>query len=224
MNIVIVGASGPTGALLVEKAVATGHAVTAVSRRGTDFDGIQNLAIDAAADASFVKGADAVVSCVGVPYSSKPITTYSTVTQSLIDAMTHHGVKRLIVTSSSATDPTVRFKSAGAGALLELLKPLIIFGFGRTTYIDMQRMEKAVRASGLDWTIARPSGLYDAETVGRYEVERDHIRGGFTSRADLAAFMIAAIDMPEWIGEAAAIASRESNPSVLQFLRSQASA
>jgi nucleoside-diphosphate-sugar epimerase len=223
MNIVIVGASGPTGALAVNHALAKGHTVTAVSRRGTDFAGVQNLTADAATDAGFVTGADAVVSCVGVPYSSKAITTYSAVTESLIAAMTQLGVPRLIVTSSSATDPAVRFKSAGEGALLELLKPLIIFGFGRTTYVDMRRMESAVRASHLDWTIVRPSGLYDTDEVGRHEVERNHIRGGFTSRADLAAFLIDAIDTREWVGEAAAIASREGNPSVLEFIRAQAS-
>ena len=33
---------------------------------------------------------------------------------------------------------------------------------GKTMYADMRRMEAAVSASGLDWTIMRPSGLFNA--------------------------------------------------------------
>jgi nucleoside-diphosphate-sugar epimerase len=136
--------------------------------------------------------------------------------------MKHHGVRRLLVTSSSAADPAVRFKNSGGGLLLESLKPLVIFTMGRTTYVDMRRMELLVSASGLDWTIVRPSGLFNADTVSDYAVAQNHVRGAFTSRIDLANFMVTALESDAWIGENVALATREGAPKVLEFFRGEA--
>ena len=225
MNIVIFGASGPTGALLVEQAVTAGHTVTAAVRSPRPIPGatvVQTDVLDAAAVSGVVKGRDAVLSAIGVPFGRKPIDTYSRGTANIVAAMKQHGVKRLILTSSSATDPSVRFKNSGGGALLEALKPLVIYGFGRTTYVDMRRMEKLVRESGLEWTIVRPSGLFDTDAASDYLVGPDHVRGGFTSRLDLARFMVSALDGDEWVGRNAAIATLVGVPTVREFLRSQA--
>jgi nucleoside-diphosphate-sugar epimerase len=222
MNIVIVGASGPTGARLVERALAAKNSVTAVSRRGTDFAGVTNVSADVATDLDVVRGADAVISVLGVPFGNKPITAYSSGTSGLIAAMQKHGVRRLLVTSSSAADPAVRFKNSGGGVGMELMKPLVIFGFGRTTYADMRRMEAAVRASDLDWTIVRPSGLFDGGIVTNYTVAPDHVRGAFTSRTDLADFMVRQAKSDTWVGKTAAIATADGAPGVLEFMRAEA--
>jgi uncharacterized protein YbjT (DUF2867 family) len=49
-------------------------------------------------------------------------------------------------------------------------------------------MEEIVRACDLDWTIVRPSGLFDTTTVSDYRiaVAPQRLPGMFTSRADLA--------------------------------------
>ena len=225
MNIVIFGAAGPTGTLLVEQALAKGHTVTAVMRTPREVAGatvVRADVLDAASVNAVVEGADAVLSSLGVPFGRKPIDTYSRGTANIVAAMKHHGVRRLIVTSSSAADPAVRFKNSGGGALLEALKPLVIFGFGRTTYIDMRRMERLIAESGLDWTIVRPSGLFNTDTASDYTVGQDHVRGAFTSRLDLARFMVSALDDDEWVGRNAAVATSEGAPKVLEFFRSEA--
>ena len=225
MNTVIFGASGPTGRLLVEQAIAAGHTVTAVMRNPQPIDGatvVRADVLDPAAVSTVVAGADAVLSSLGVPFGRKPIDTYSRGTANIVAAMKQHGVRRLVLTSSSAADPAVRFKNSGGGALLEALKPLVIYGFGRTTYIDMRRMEKLVADSGLDWTIVRPSGLFNVDVATDYAVEQDHVRGAFTSRLDLARFMVSALDSDEWVGRHAAVATREGTPKVLEFFRSEA--
>jgi uncharacterized protein YbjT (DUF2867 family) len=225
MNTVIFGANGPTGRLLVEQAVAAGHTVTAAMRNPQPIDGatvVRADVLDAASVGAAVKGADAVLSSLGVPFGRNPIDTYSRGTANIIAAMKEHGVRRLVLTSSSAADPSVRFKNSGGGALLEALKPLVIYGFGRTTYIDMRRMEKLVTESGLDWTIVRPSGLFNTDVASDYSVEQDHVRGAFTSRLDLARFMVSALDSDEWVGRNAAIATKEGAPKVLEFFRSEA--
>ena len=45
-------------------------------------------------------------------------------------------------------------------------------------------------ASDTDWTILRPSGLFDAENVSDYRVSAEPLPGHFTSRADLADLLL----------------------------------
>jgi putative NADH-flavin reductase len=229
VNTLIFGANGPTGRRLVEQALEHGHEVTAAVRRPDSFE-VEHPrlrvatvdVLDPAQVDAVVSGADAVLSSLGVPFGRQPIEVYSKGTGNIVAAMEKHGVRRLLVTSSSAADPAVRFKNSGGGLLLESLKPLVIFTMGRTTYVDMLRMERLVADSGLDWTIVRPSGLFDADGVSDYLAAEDHVRGAFTSRVDLASFMVDALDDGRWVGRKVAIATREGAPKTLEFFRSQA--
>ena len=57
-----------------------------------------------------------------------------------------------------------------------VIQPLVTATIGKTTYADMRRMEELVRASDLEWTIVRPSGLFDAPGVTSYELHEDQHR------------------------------------------------
>jgi putative NADH-flavin reductase len=229
MNTVIFGANGATGRRIVEQALEHGHTVTAAVRKPEAFElehprlTVAKVdVLDPAQVDAVVAGADAVLSSLGVPFGRKPIDVYSKGAANIVKAMKHHGVRRLLVISSSAADPAVRFKNSGGGLLLESLKPLVIFTMGRTTYVDMRRMELLVSSSGLDFTIVRPSGLFNTDTVSDYAVAENHVRGAFTSRIDLADFMVTALQDDTWIGRNAALATREGAPKVLEFFRSEA--
>jgi nucleoside-diphosphate-sugar epimerase len=79
----------------------------------------------------------------------------STGTGNIIAAMSRHGVKRLIVMSSSATEP--HHHADGGFLLNRVLQPLITATIGKTTYADMRRMEDLVRRSDLTGrSCARP--------------------------------------------------------------------
>jgi putative NADH-flavin reductase len=177
MNIVVFGANGPTGQLVTKQAVASGHAVTAVTRHPETFP-LRNARLQVMRGDVFdlsdveqaVAGQDAVLSTLGVPYSFKPITLYSQGTAHIVQAMNHSGVRRLVCVSSSATDPQTRYHDTGGGFIFEkILKPIIINSIGRTMYADMQRMETLVRNSHLDWIIVRPSGLFETSAVTHYQ-------------------------------------------------------
>jgi putative NADH-flavin reductase len=227
MHTVIFGANGPTGRRLVAEAMAKGFDVTAAVRDSARFDvaGVRVREVDvldASQVSAVIEDADAVLSALGVPFTRAPIDTYSRGTRNIVSAMAERGVRRLIVTSSSAADPAVRFKKSGGGPLLEAMKPLVIFAFGRSTYRDMRAMEAIVRDSGLDWTIVRPSGLFDGERVSDYRSAEGHIRGAFTSRRDLAHFMIDQVESTAWVGRAVAIATSEGAPRALAFFKAEA--
>ncbi|MFF1634821.1 NAD(P)-dependent oxidoreductase [Leifsonia sp. NPDC058248] len=230
MNIVLFGANGGTGRLLAREAAGQGHAVTAVTRHPETFPAaagdIRVLAGDVYELADVrraVAGADAVVSTLGVPYSRKPISIYTQGTGNIVAAMQQEGIRRLICVSSSATDPATRYHDTGGGFFFEkVLKPIITKTIGRETYADMQRMEELVRASDLDWTIARPSGLFETDGVTAYVTAEGFLAQRFTSRADLAdALLRAAVD-GGWSRRTMAVGTVEQQPRVLDLMRQEA--
>ncbi len=230
MNIVVFGANGRTGKLLTKQAVAEGHAVTAVTRHPETFP-LRNARLqvmrgdvfDLSSVEKAIAGQDAVLSTLGVPYSRKPITLYSQGTAHIVQAMNHYGVRRLVCVSSSATDPQTRYHDTGGGFIFEkILKPIIINSIGRTLYADMQRMETLVMNSDLDWTIVRPSGLFETPTVTDYQVAEAFIRGRFTSRADLADCMLRQLATDQYLHKAVAVATFSVRPSLFEFLGREA--
>jgi uncharacterized protein YbjT (DUF2867 family) len=86
----------------------------------------------------------------------------------------------------------------------------------------MRRMEELVRSSDLAWTIMRPSGLFDAPAVTKYELHEDQAPGIFTSRADLAASLIEQAGDTRFIRKAVAVTTSEGAPTVFQMMRREA--
>ncbi|ABW12295.1 NAD-dependent epimerase/dehydratase [Parafrankia sp. EAN1pec] len=227
MRIAIFGANGPTGRLLTEQALTTGHDVAAVTRRPAEFpithprlDIVEADVHDQPAVDRAVEGTSAVLSTLGVPFARKPIDVYSVGIHNIATAMARHGVKRVVVVSSSATEP--HHHAEGGFLMNRILQPMITATIGKTTYVDMRRMEEFVRASDLDWTIMRPSGLFDGPAVTNYELHEDQAPGIFTSRADLAASVLEqAIDV-RFIRRIVAVTTFDGAPTLFQMLRKEA--
>lgn len=94
MNLTIFGANGPTGRLLTGLALAAGHRVVAATRHPDTFQ-IRHPQLrvaatdvyDKTAVAEAVRGSDAVLSSLGVPYGRAPINVYSAGVANIIDAI-----------------------------------------------------------------------------------------------------------------------------------------
>jgi putative NADH-flavin reductase len=227
MRIAVFGANGPTGRLVTDQALAAGHTVTAVTRHPEDFpthgDRLTVLAGDVYDQVSVdraVEGQDAVLSSLGVPFGKEPITVYSEGMTNIIRAMERSGTRRLICVTSSAVDP-------GAGPhggffFEKVLQPFVVGVLGKTLYADMTRMEAIVRDSHLDWTIIRPSGLFDTPGVTDYQTAEWYVAGKFTSRADLASSMLAQVESPDYVRKVMAVATVSAQPSLLQFFLKEA--
>ncbi|MDQ1551461.1 MAG: hypothetical protein QOD50_883 [Actinomycetota bacterium] len=230
MNIAVFGANGGTGRLLVAAALEAGHHVTALTRHPDEFpirhDNLRVIAGDVLEPAdvsSVVAGADAVLSALGVPYGRKTITLYSRSIVTILDAMNKHSVRRLACISSSATDHEFARKDTGGGFFFEkILKPVIENTMGKNLYDDMRRMEAVVRASDVDWTIVRPSGLFGTDAVTDYAVGENFVPYRYTSRADLADFMLRQATETEFVRKAAAVATLSPQPTVLELIRNEA--
>ena len=227
MRIAVFGANGATGRLLTGQALAAGHEVVAATRRPQNFPLTHDRLTVAAADvydADAVKacldGADCVLSTLGVPFTRDPIDVYSTGVGNILAAAGDHRLRRLVVVSSSAAEP---HRHADGGFLLNrVIQPLVTATIGKSTYADMRRMESLVRASGLDWTIVRPSGLFDAPEVSPYDVHEDQAPGVFTSRADLAACLLDQAGDRAFVHKVLAVTTTHGAPTLFQMLRKEA--
>lgn len=195
MKLVIFGANGQTGRLLTRQVLDAGHDAVAVTRRPDDFpirsprlDIAERDVRDAASLRDVVAGADAILSTLGVPFSRQSIDIYSTGVTNIVAAMRETGVRRLAVVSSTAV--TAYPGRTGAPFALRLFEPIIKRTIGKSTYDDQRRMEAIVRDSDLDWTIVRPSGLFDLPHITDYLAGQVDPVGAFTSRNDLAHYLL----------------------------------
>lgn len=227
MRIVVFGANGPTGRLLTGRALAAGREVVAVTRRPEAFPRAHERLIvtgadvhDRAAVDAAVAGAGAVLSVLGVPYSMRRITTYSHGTAHIVSAMDRHGVRRLAVASSSAVE-AVHYPDAGP-FFNRVLQPFMTRVVGRTLYDDMRRMEALVRDSDLDWTIVRPSGLYELPAPTDYTMVEGHADGRFTARVDLAAGMLRLLDDDRYVRKVVSIVTTTDNPTMMDVIKTEA--
>jgi len=109
----------------------------------------------------------------------------------------------------------------GAPIALRLVEPVIIRTVGKTVYDDIRRMEKIVRTSGLDWTIVRPSGLFDLPYVTEYVAGELDPVGAFTSRSDLADYLVTLAARPG-DQDTVTISTVADTPTMWQMIRREA--
>ena len=226
MKLVIFGANGQTGRLATALAVSAGHNVVAVTRRprefplaGPDLMVAQADVRDASAVGALVAGADAVVSTLGVTFTREPVDTYSIGTGNIVTAMRTARTRRLVVVSSTAAYPTRR---SGAPLALKLVEPIITRTIGKTVYDDIRRMEGIVRDSDLDWTIVRPSGLFDLPEPTRYVRGEVEPIGAYTARIDLADYLVSLAADSATARRTVIVSTTENTPSFWQMIRREA--
>jgi putative NADH-flavin reductase len=227
VKIVVFGANGPTGRLVVQRATEEGHVVTAVTRSPETFPFshsglhvVRGDIFDTESVSRAVSGQDAVLSALGVPYGRDEITTYSAGARAMLDAMAEHDVSRLVCVSSSAVDP-----GAGphGGFFFEhMLQPFVAGVLGKTLYDDMKRMEAILADSPLDWTVLRPSGLFDADAVSDYTLAERYVPQKFTARIDLADAMLRQLGESSFSRAIAAVGTVTGTPSVGQLIMREA--
>ncbi|MDI6518326.1 NAD(P)H-binding protein [Streptomyces coelicoflavus] len=232
MKLAVFGANSSTGRHLTEQALAAGHTVTAAVRRPEAFPLSGPLlrveavdVYDRAAVERAVEDNDAVVSILGVPYQRGPVTVLSRGITHITDAMALHGTKRLVtVTSRLLTVHAPR--SAGEKPPYErfmyrrLLYPFLT-RLGRTLYDDMLRMEQIVRATELDWTIVRPSALYNTDVVSDYHFGPPQSPGLYTSRIDLAHSLLRATTEGSHVRSVVSVFTTEGVPTFGDVLKKE---
>ena len=199
-KILVLGATGGTGRLIVSQALARGHQVTALVRspeKASELKAARLIVGDVRDETALreaLRGQDAVVSALGTPASPlREVTLLSTATRALVNAMKAEHVSRLVcITGMGAGD------SAGHGGRLfdNVIFPLLL----KKVYADKNRQEAIIRNSGLDWILVRPSVLNDKPGRGSVRALTDlfEFHGGTISREDVATFVLDRLHSDAW--------------------------
>jgi putative NADH-flavin reductase len=204
MRLAIFGGTGGTGLEVTRQALEHGHNVRVLVRNpnrmplvNANMRLVLGNVLDRESVTKTVLGADAVLSCLGSRNLLRNEHVVSEGTRLMMAVMLQHGVRRLVAESA--------FGAGESLAQANLIERLIFATLLWAPYQDKNLMEPEVKASGLEWTILRPTMLTNGPLTGRYTASTGRPATGHVSRADVAAAMLKAVEERLWVGEAVAV-------------------
>lgn len=211
MKVTLFGATGKTGKYLIDEGLRRNINLTVFARSGSSFKHpgvriVQGDLTDKTIVREAVHEADAVLSALGPTSLNHPRDIPITrATETILAAMVDEQVMRFVATSTgTAVDPGDGFdwKIWAPAQLIRLLMP--------SSYRDIIGMAKAVRASPLEWTMARLALLKDLPASHRLNVGLyGHTEHTSTiSRADVASFMFDQVEDRVFIRQAPGISAQ----------------
>lgn len=199
MKLAVFGATGGVGQEIVRQALAQGHTVNALARNPGAIPAQPGLTLHRGNvlnpdDVSLtLQGTDAVLVALGGRKGNHPCAEG---TRLIVSAMQETGVDRLIVVTSIGTGES----RGNAGFIFErIIIPFVL----RDEYQDKETQEAVVKASGLNWTLVRPSGLINGPGTGTFKADPDLKLGrngvrGRIPRADVARFCLDQLGSDQW--------------------------
>ncbi|KAF8594703.1 NAD-binding protein [Ceratobasidium sp. AG-I] len=223
MRVLILGGTGPTGLLLIRKALAAGHTITAYARNPSklpeDISSHKSVTVvkgeltDEASLRHAIRDVETILSVLGpnsfsfhIP-GTTPDTPLANAYSLIVRLMKEPGVtcKRIILLGTlSIPDPADK-RSLATWSLIQAIK-LIAYA----AYWDIVSIGETFKkeGEGIEWTIVRVPMLTDAEseeTVAGYV--GDEKMGLSLSRIGYAAFCTNELTRREWVGKAPALSS-----------------
>lgn len=203
-NVLVIGGTKGIGLEVVKLAAERGHKVTAIARRPErmtfNHNNLETLVgniLDSKAIARLVQGQHVIVSAIGIGPTRDKVTVFSEGMANVLEAIREEGsdARIISVTGIGAGD------SRGHGGFFydKVFLPLAL----KTVYDDKDIQEQSLRSSEPDWTIVRPGFLTDDRSLGTYRVVGDMtgITSGKISRADVAHFVLAAMENGQYINK-----------------------
>lgn len=201
MKVVVFGASSATGRLIIEKALASGHEVTAFVRDASKL-GIKNEklrvvtgdALNPAHVEGVVNGSDAILSTLGP--KGKPMVMAAESTKNIVNAMEKHGVRRLVVVSVAGI--AVPQDKRGFNLVSALIKLLL-----KDVFVDRENQLSVLNSSNVEWVAVRVPRLTDEPAKGTSNAFfGDASPRMSVTRADLADFMMKQLSSDRWLRQA----------------------
>lgn len=210
MKLAIFGATGKTGRHLVQQGLEKGHEIAVLVRDPAKL-GLQHPKLrvvkgdalsDAAAVEETVTGADAVLVALGASSLKKPTSIVEEGTRAIMAGMNKTGARRLMVISTVGVHETSQQAGFVFHRVIRPLMRMLAPTAHHILFVDKERMEDAVRQTGLDWTLVRAPRLVEGPFTGKW---RSLMPGepGLSTRAlsfaDLAGYMLQAAEDPKLV-------------------------
>jgi putative NADH-flavin reductase len=216
MNVSIFGASGATGTLLTQHCVAVGYNVTTLLRTPEKFSLRERVHIirgspfDLSLVRQTIEGADVVLSALGANSLKKEDVLERAVPQ-IVTAMQQTAsqpkpVRRIIVLGSAGALPTSLDKQPAWRRWI--VQNIVYNTFLKWPVASQISQWNDLSHSDLDWTMVMPPMLINGPARSSYRIDGDALprNGSRISREDVANFMMAQIDSPQWIKKGVYIA------------------
>ena len=195
MRIIVIGGSGRTGILIVEKLVAAGHSVVATIRNPrhmaeTVKRGAETIVLDLdksplADFTTTMKGADAVVFAAGsAAGESSALDRIGT--RRTVHAAENAGVKRYLSISAIGASTGLSIRSMNDEM--------------KDYYKQKRAAAKFITSSSLAWTIIEPGELLDTPGTGKVTLSEAALEPAPVTRADVAAVTVAVLAEPRTAG------------------------
>jgi len=210
MKLFVLGATGHTGQVFVEQALAAGHELTAFVRSPDKLPSQAQLIVvpgdvlDAEALSEAMRGKDAVVSMLGV----RSLATHEFIAKStaaIVRAAELSGTRRVVIMSAFGVGETMDKASRGMKFMLR--------SAASSVQNDKEAGERVLTASELDWTIVYAVILTNGSAAGFRAVDLDELDRlpGYPriARADVAAFLLEAAGDPRWSRHKVVVTSKE---------------
>ena len=200
MRILVFGATGATGAHIVEQGLIRGDEITAFVRQGEHIEPSSRLSVieadvlDAAAVHAVIPGHHAVI--VALESSGhQPADLLGRAVVDIISAMHESNVRRIValsVAGASDRGEALAHLTLADRVMMRTAASTVLRG----ALADALAMERALEESDLNYTIVRPARLSDAPRSGSYRVELGALPAHATSvpRGDVAEFMLMQLD------------------------------
>lgn len=198
-RVLILGATGRTGKHAIAFALEKGYSVVALVRnpdkisiKSDNLTIVTGFPTNAEDVRKAMKDCDAVLSLLsplnkGEVLSFKKINPPHILEKSIanvLQVMNEYGIKRIMVVSSIGVGSSYQYAPWYLKLISKLFNYTILFA-------DHNAQEELIQASQTNWTIARPVGLNENETIGTLVVTFDQTPKPFhISRKLLAKFLI----------------------------------
>ena len=209
MKVLVIGAAGKTGRLIVDKALAAGHSVkalvhdTEVLVEHPFAEGVQIVqgdVHDAATVRDAVRGCDAVLDALGGKLPFLKTDMERSAAKIILQSMRDAGTKRIIAISvlgAGDSGPSAPFWYE------HILLPTFLHG----AVPDKNAMEAEVKAGGVEWVLVRPPVLSDDAPKGQVKVINEGEIAHTITRGDLAEFMVKQLTSDAYVGQAVIVAN-----------------
>lgn len=210
MKVLVIGAGGKTGRLVVEQAVHAGHQVTALVHADEEHknkehfpDAVDLIHGDARNPSRLdqvMAGQHAVIDTIGGSTPFKKTDLEASSARVILDVMKRNNVKRLIVISVLGVGDS---QDQTTGFYHHLLMPFFLRG----ALPDKANMEAEIEHSGVDFVIVRPPVLSDSDATGNFYIVPPGKIAHKITRADLAQFLVDQLSSDTYLGQEVTIAN-----------------
>ena len=202
MKVLVLGASGKTGAEVVRQGMAAGHEMTAFVRDPSRLKASSPQLVVKVGDARKVadvaralEGQEAVISTLGSNKAADALIARST--EALLEATGKTGLRRVVMLSVARNYKPTLFIRLMARVMAGVVA-------------DRWAGEDSLKNSNLDWTIVYAAKLTDGPRTGRVRIVGTGETVTFRStisRADVAEFLLVRLTDSEAIGKAFVVTS-----------------